>query len=77
MTNTPDIIASAEDDAPEILDTDALDGVAGGTQYGGSNTCEPVTPRPTPTVSFGYTKIENTYDLSVDSFDRADTFSKR
>ncbi|MEL6999161.1 MAG: hypothetical protein AAFP68_12940 [Pseudomonadota bacterium] len=76
MTNSPEIIAVAENDAPELLDTETLDAATGGVQYGGTNTCEPVTPTPTPTVSFSYAKIENTYDKTVDSFDRIDGFTK-
>ncbi|MGD1926854.1 MAG: hypothetical protein ACFB03_22115 [Paracoccaceae bacterium] len=76
MTNSPEIIAVVEDDAPELLDTAPLDAATGGVQYGGTNTCEPVTPTPTPTVSFAYTKIENTYDKTVDNFDRVDGFAK-
>ena len=41
-----DIIATASTDAPEILDTDALDTATGGVEYGGKNTCEPVKPKP-------------------------------
>lgn len=58
-----DIIATAEADAPEILDTDALDAVTGGVEYGGTNTCEPVIRSPhdkwIPILSF-----------SVDSYDK-------
>lgn len=58
-----DIIATAEVDAPEILDTDALDAVTGGVEYGGTNTCEPVIRSPhdkwIPILSF-----------SVDSYDK-------
>ena len=36
-----DIIATAEDAGPEVLDADTLDQVTAGTAYGGSNTCEP------------------------------------
>ena len=40
MTNS-DIIATADTDGPEVLDADTLDQVTAGTEYGGSNTCEP------------------------------------
>lgn len=72
MTNAPDIIARVADDEPELLDTQNLESAIGGVQYGGTNTCEPVTPTPTPTVSFTFTKIENDYGKSIDSFDRTD-----
>ena len=44
MAKENDIISVAGDDAPEMLETDALDAATGGVKYGGTNTCEPVTP---------------------------------
>ena len=45
MPKENDIIATATGDAPEILDTDALDAITGAVKYGGTNTCEPVRRR--------------------------------
>ncbi len=44
MSDEKNIVARASADAPEILETDALDSVTGGVEYGGTNTCEPVKP---------------------------------
>ncbi len=42
MASDKDIIATTTEDAPELLDLDTLDSITGGTEYGGTNTCEPV-----------------------------------
>lgn len=44
MKEEDDIVANAATDAPEVLDTDSLEAVTGGVEYGGTNTCEPVKP---------------------------------
>ncbi|MEM1299676.1 MAG: hypothetical protein AAGH68_10390 [Pseudomonadota bacterium] len=64
MTKNKDdhIVAKADPDAPEILEEIALDQVTGGAQYGSSNSCEPVTPLPTETVTLNYARVEWTYD---------------
>ena len=46
MSTENDIIASAPTDGPEVLDTDTLDSITGGVEYGGTNTCEPVKHKP-------------------------------
>lgn len=45
MNEENDIVATATTDAPEILDSDSLDAVTAGVEYGGTNTCEPVKPK--------------------------------
>lgn len=45
MAEDKDIIAAAPADGPEVLDEAALDAAAGGAEYGGTNTCEPVRHR--------------------------------
>ncbi|MEM1299675.1 MAG: hypothetical protein AAGH68_10385 [Pseudomonadota bacterium] len=42
MKKDKHIVATADEDAPEILEEIALDQVNGGAQYGSSNSCEPV-----------------------------------
>lgn len=45
MTDDKDIVATADPDAPELLEETALDQTTGGAQYGSSNSCEPVRHR--------------------------------
>lgn len=42
MATDKDIIATASDSDPEVLELDTLDSIIGGAEYGGTNTCEPV-----------------------------------
>lgn len=62
-----DLVAAAEADAPEILDTNALDAITGGVEYGGTNTCEPVIRSPhekwIPILSFSVDSFEKVTDL--------------
>lgn len=63
MTDQNDIVAVAAPDAPELLDTDALDNITGGA-YGGHNSCEPYSgentcePPPQGRVGFQTLPIE-------------------
>ena len=64
MASESDIVAAAQADSPELLDLETLDSITGGTEYGGTNTCEP-TRRPS-----GHGKWIEVLSVSTHSFER-------
>ena len=64
MTSEKDIVAAASEDSPELLDLETLDSITGGTEYGGTNTCEP------PHRPSGHGKWIDILSWSVPSFER-------
>ncbi len=64
MTSESDIVADAPADSPELLDLETLDSITGGTEYGGTNTCEP------PRRPSGHGKWIEVLSMSTHSFER-------